>query len=453
MKYELFDPARHKVEKREIALAFDRDGVREVSLADTKARFPGAEYPCAMRSLMVGEHDIGWGEKLRVMPEDVAMCVVNGNATIRDHFFPLLFDHGFTGRGTESPGDVLECYEENGAFWQLCDLADDDIYRDACKPGKRWKSRSLGFGAWIDGDGFLRPVQPRELSLTNLPRLKGLGKVVEMSHLRQAFGIGFGPGPAGLSVPISLAAVPSAPPEGAENAATGGEASLSTPIPSPDPASNRKEERMFKVPPKLQKLLGRVEFASEDDFNQAVEALEGDVALGEKPQPAKTAPETPAPTATPAPTVSLADVEKLVADATQKTFAALAEANARAQAEIAAAATRKARVDAVIEKGIRMGRIRKPDAELYRPAVEANPDAFEAHLAAMPKVAPVDPVYEPGSFYAGLGSGRGSGEFYGFDSPRDYSREIADTVASLGCSVSQAIQIVNAGGLPAAKEN
>lgn len=91
--------------------------------------------------------------------------------------------------------------------------------------------------------------------------------------------------------------------------------------------------------------------------------------------------------------------------------------------------------------------------ELYRPAVEANPAGFKAQLASMPKVAPVDPVYEPGTSFAGLGSNRGNGEFYGFDSPRDYSREIADAVATLGCSVSQAIQIVNAGGLQAAKEN
>ncbi|MDP2317457.1 MAG: phage protease [Pseudomonadota bacterium] len=386
MSYEIFDPVRHKVELREVGLSTDRSGVHEVNLASIKDRHPDAEYPCAMRSLIPGEHEIGWGDKLRIVPEDVAMCVVNGNALIQGAFFPLLFDHGFTARGTESPGDVLECYEEGGAFWQLCDLADEEAYKGICKPGKRWKNRSLSFGAWYDGDGFLRPVQPKELSVTNLPRLKGLGPVVEMSHLRKALGIGFGPGPAGLVIPITLAAAPPVAPEGPQTTPAGSGGSLPLSSASPATASNRKEEHM-KVTPETLKLLGLAENASEDEFNAAVAAK-----LAPKPD----APATKAEPETPAPALALSDVQKMIDEATARNFAAMAEQSAKAQVETTLAAAKKARVDTVLSKAVSLGRMTKADVELYRPAVEANPDGFEARLSTMPKVAPVDTIFEKG---------------------------------------------------------
>ncbi len=445
MKYELFDPAKHKVETREIALAFDRDGMRDVALASVKDKYPDAQFPCAMRSLLLGEHDIGWGETLRVMPEDVAMCVVNGNELIRSAFFPLLFDHGFTGRGTESPGDVLECYEENGSFWQLCDLADEEMYRAACNPGKRWKSRSLGFGAWIDGDGFLRAVQPKELSLTNLPRLKGLGKVVEMSHLRKVYGLGFRPGPEGLVIPTSLAAVPAASPEGTQRAATGGEASsLSTSTSSPVPASTRKEEHM-KVTPENLKLLGLAENASEDDLNRRLAELAAPAAAPPAPKPEPKV-ETPPP---PAPGVTLGDVQKIVAESTATVFKEMAAANAKAIAEATAAAEKKAKVDGLLERAIGLGKVPRAHAKFLRPGIEADPVGFEAELAAMKAVAPVEPIFERG----GSPGFVGAGQFHGFDTAPEYTHEIAQTVAALGCTVSQAIAIVDAGGLAAGEEN
>lgn len=384
--FETFDAQRHTLALREIALAFDRDGVREVTLADAKSRHPEAEYPCAMRALIAGEHDIGWGEKLLVSPEDVAMCVVNGNALIRDAFVPLLFDHGFTGKGTESPGDVLEFFEQNGDLWALVDLADEEMFAKACKPGKRWKSRSLGFGAWVDAEGRLRPAQPKELSLTNLPRLKGLGKTVEMAHVRQLCAAPAG-SPADLSIPTSLAAASPAAPLGlTQNAASGGEgSSLSTsPISSPVSASARKEEHM-KVTPETLKLLGLAENASEDDLNRRLAELAAPKA---EPEPKV---EAPAPVA-----LSAADVDRIVAEKTAKVFAEMAETNAKALAEATEKATKKARVDAVLSKAVSLGKLTAADVELYRPAVEANPDGFEARLGTMPTVAPVATVFEKG---------------------------------------------------------
>ncbi len=445
MSYELFNPQKHKVERREIALAFDRDGVREVTLADIKARYPEAEYPCAMRALLSGEHDIGWGERILNAPEDVAMCVVNGNALIREGFVPLLFDHGFTAKGTESPGDVLEFYEQGGDLWALVDLSDDEMYAKACKPGKRWKSRSLGFGAWIDEEGRIRPAQPKELSLTNLPRLKGLGKTVEMSHVRQLFAVGFGAGPAGLFVPTGPAVSLSAAPEGQLSAAANGGASLQTPTSSPVPASNGKEEHM-KVSPETLKLLGLAPDASEDEFNRRV----AEVAASAAPKPpAPQTPEAPAPAPAPAPVaLSAADIERIVAEKTSAVFAAMSERHAKELADAEARAKKDARIDALLERAIRLGKVHRGLASLFRPGIEKDPDKFEAELAAMPTVAPVEQGIEGGGEPTTLG-----GNFYGHKSPRDYSRAIAETVATLGCPVSTAIDIVNAGGVNAGEEN
>lgn len=387
--FELFDSTRHKLADTAVALAFDPKGI--IALSDP-ARPHGAE----MRVLLGGENDIGYGETLLLTPDDVALCVGNAKKRLSESFIPLIYDHGWSARGTEGAGAVVDCFERNGDLWLSVDFADDDIFKGAVKPGKKWMGRSLGFGAWIDADRKVRPADPKECSLTNLPRMKGLGPVVGLSAIRRFFD---------LARPIpSLVTASSAPPEGAQNAASGDEGLSLSRIPSPDPASNRKEEHM-KVSPETLKLLGLAPDASEDEFNAR---------LAERlaPKPAPKAEEAPAPdpkeAAPAAAPITLADVDRIIAEKTQAALSSLAEANAKAQTEAAAAATKKARVDAVLDKGYRLGKVLKADFDLLRPSVEANPDAFEARLASMPKVAPVaDDALEAGGEPTTLGDGDG----------------------------------------------
>lgn len=408
---ELFDATRHALKETAVALAFDPKGM--IALSD-----PARPFGAEMRVLLGGENDIGYGETLMLTPDDCSLCVGNAKKRLSESFIPLIYDHGWSARGTEGAGAVVDCFERSGDLWLSVDFADADIFAGACKPGKKWMGRSLGFGAWIDAEQKVRPADPKECSLTNLPRMKGLGPVVGLSAIRRYFD---------LSRPMPHpAAAPIASPEGTETApAGGGTASLSTPSRSPDPARNGKEERMFNVPPKLQRLLGRGEFANEDEFNRAVEALDGEVALGEKkPKPCATCShpahgdkacgencgckkqgeERTPPTAG----VTLADVDRIVAEKTEKALATIAEANAKSQVEAAEKAQKKARVDAVLDKGFRLGKILKDDFALLRPSVEANPDAFEARLASMPKVSPVDDSgLEGGGEPTTLGDGEG----------------------------------------------
>lgn len=156
----------------------------------------------------------------------------------------------------------------------------------------------------------------------------------------------------------------------------------------------------MKVSPETMKLLGLAPDASEDDFNARLAER-----LAPKPAPKVEEP-APAPKEA-APAISLADLDRIVSEKTQAALSSLAEANAKAQTEAAAAATKKARVDAVLDKGYRLGKVLKADFDLLRPSVEANPDAFEARLGSMPKVAPVDTELEAGGEPTTLGDGDG----------------------------------------------
>lgn len=421
MKYEMFDSKRHSLED----FAFDMPAGTVVPVTmsadgdedDKKMAKKRTCMACYLRKDTPSMADV---RRFRMTPDDAALTCGNAKKRMMSSFIPALFEHGWSmSRGGIAGGKALDVFEQDGDIWIKWEL-DEQTWQEAVEPGLNWLGRSAGFRGWKDQDGFIRPADLLEGSFTNFPAMNGLGNVIPMSEAQQRYATAqFSARPYvflnGVYSPDQTIVTTS------ETGTTTG-ASLTT---SPATASHRKEKEQMK---NLTTLLGLAENASEEEVLAAMQALKE---KAEKPAPAQAATETP-------------DIKAMV----QTLFTEEIKRHGDAIKAEYAAQERERTVKAKIESGRLAGKITKDNEAAWTKLAQGDLETFDQLLAAAPVLRPVGRVVERGAVHT---FGDDESVFAGLGNPADYCQAIADATVAFGCSVSQAIQIVNAGGM--AKEN
>jgi len=143
----------------------------------------GQERRCRMTFLLSGEPKMNDWRTFRMDPGDLAL--VRSNFAAETDLLPLLYDHGWSGRGTLGAGHMVSMPDDTpnlDVVGELTPLA----WQEAVVEGA-WMYRSLGFYAWWDKNDFMHPVAAVEGSFTSLPAMAGLGPLVPMSELQRRF--------------------------------------------------------------------------------------------------------------------------------------------------------------------------------------------------------------------------------------------------------------------------
>lgn len=310
---------------------------------------------CKMRFLIAGEPTIGDYRKFRMLPEDAAMCVGNAKKRLSTQprgGIPLLFEHGWGSEGGRAGGYALDVFDDGGDIWFIV-LMDEPTWAAAVDPGLNWFGRSAGFSGWTDPDGFIRPADIFEGSLTNFPAMQGLGECEPMSELEQRFSkrtaIAMQRLSSGLITPIQP---------------------LTT---SPAAASDRKEREM-KLSAKALQLLGFAENA--DPTPEQIEAAltKGAATTQDKP---------------------LTRSEMLQAfDDIRKQDREAQAADLRAEFE---ARDKERAIDAVLLEAEKARKLTAANREKFRAMGRTiGVDALKEVFAQFAAVAPTAPVFQPG---------------------------------------------------------
>lgn len=323
---------------------------------------PG-ERKCKMRFLLGGEPVIGDYRKFRMLPEDAALCVGNAKKRISMQSkgaIPLLFEHGWGAEGGRAGGYALDVYEEGGDIWFTV-LLDEPTWAAAVDPGLNWFGRSAYFSGWMDPDGFIRPADIFEGSLTNFPAMQGLGECQPMQELEEKF-----------SKRIHLAMKRQYGLDMPEQFTPG-----TTSHTSPAEASYRKEREQMKLSAETLKLLGFAENAdpTPEQIDNAVKAKQG--------------------AAAPAASVSVRSEVLQVMDELRARDREEIGAQLRAEFE---ARDKERAIDAVLLDAEKSGRITVADREKYRAmGRQMGAEALKDVVSRFAAVAPTGRVFEPGS--------------------------------------------------------
>lgn len=408
-------------------------------------------YRVRMRYLRGGIPSMEDSRRFKMDADDLAATIRNGTERIAKKFIPQIYDHGWD--SGIACGKWLSCDGEGGDFWAEV-LLDEEAFRGAVAPGLNWFGRSLGFQAWIDEDGYIRPVAPVEGSFTNFPAMAGLGGVQEMSVARERF----------KQRATSTVIVPAALADGANTNSKpdgGARSDVDPKNPSPVAASHGKEQEM-KFSLEFLRSLGLDEKATVEDVEKRMQEREKErVSLKEASEKAAAAappakPEPKPETATEKPAmVSLAEVNKIVEE---KVEAARKSDRETITAELAKAERAK-KVDTLLERATKEGRVlgNEEEQKRFRSLIEKDPEAFEALL---PNLAIRVPVPGASRFFtnassAGAGAPTPSVSVFtrsGDESRADHAArltELAQLADEHDVPISQVEELIRAGALKA----
>lgn len=158
-----------------VLAAFDAAAALKFSNAD--------ERRCRMTFLLAGEPGMNDWRDFCMTPDDTKM--VRNNFVAEGSLLPLLYDHGWSGRGTMSAGRIIELPDDTPNLDALCRLTPSG-WREVVEE-EAWLSRSAGFYGYTDKEDRIHPVALAEGSFTSLPAMKGLGAVQPMTALFSRF--------------------------------------------------------------------------------------------------------------------------------------------------------------------------------------------------------------------------------------------------------------------------
>jgi len=121
------------------------------------------------------------GRKFRVTEQDLA--TVLSNLSTRKNKIAVLYEHGEGPKGEEAAGwiDSFDA-DSRGLFGYVVWNAD----AAAAIKADKWKYLSPGFMGALDDDGFIRPRNLLEASLTNVPAIDGMDPVTASASARAA---------------------------------------------------------------------------------------------------------------------------------------------------------------------------------------------------------------------------------------------------------------------------
>lgn len=285
-----FDASKHRLEEFAFTFATDVGGI--VLEADKPRQ-------CRMQYLLGGEPAMNDTRRFRMPPDDVPLILANARKRLAGRpkgGIPQLFEHGWGAYGGRAGGYALDVYEEKGDIWFLV-LLDEKTWEEAVDPGLNWFSRSAGFFGWMDEESFIRCADPFEGSFTNFPAMRGLAAVESMAHLEQRFSARSSVLLSGLWMPPRGLVGADGMPVASRLSNSEGEAASGGPLghpanPSPETASNGKEQETMRFSADTLKLLGFAEGAepTQEQIDKAFKERLSARAAAPAPAPAAPAP-------------------------------------------------------------------------------------------------------------------------------------------------------------------
>lgn len=409
MSRVLFDSSKHSLEEFAFTFATDSAAIR---LEAEKPR------QCRMRYAIGGEPEMGDPRRFRMYPEDAALCVGNAKKRLSAQpkgGIPQLFEHGWGMYGGKAGGYWLDLSEEGGDLWALVAL-DERTWEEAVDPGMNWFGRSMGFSGWVDPDGFIRPADIFEGSFTNFPAMKGLGTVEPMAQLEQRLSARSSVLLSGLWVPQRGLVGADGKPVPSQLSTSEGEAASGGPLghpanPSPETASNGKEQETMKLSADTLKLLGFAEGAepTQEQIDKAFKERLSARAAAPAPAPAAQPPASGEGEDRPLTRGQMLEMlETLRKEDRQKSAAEI-----RAELE---ARERDRQIDAVLLEAEKAGRLTAAEREEWLRPTEPGkpsqaqllgPERLAKTLSRFTVSAPTRPVYQPGDDASLLGKPSG----------------------------------------------
>lgn len=357
------------------------------------------------------------GRTLLIEKEDAEAVV--SELESRGNDIPVIFEHGEGPDGGEAKGWLKKFELRATGIWGLVEWFAD--VAEKIREG-RWKYQSPSFLFVKDKAGNIRPRKLVELTVTNIPAIPGMIPIeasiktsfdtawadvlVEpspqyvLSDIRRILNL-----PVAATVDEIIASI--------TRLAGVGQAQMSVTVQS----GSDKEQSMDK---ETLALLGLPETATPQEIEVAIKAK-----------------------------MSAQKTELDVRSEIQSLFQVELKRNADAIREQFETERRKDRVDRAIATAKTEGRLDPAKEATYRGFAEKlPPEQFEALLAELPT-----PTGRKSVIEKSMGQVVGDvSRFHGYVNEKEYCQAIADATVAFGCSVSQAIQLVNAGAL-AEKEN
>ncbi len=403
MSVVAFDASKHRLE--EFAFTFGTDpGV--IRLESDKPRH------CRMQYLLGGEPAMNDSRTFRMPPEDVPLILTNARKRLTSRpkgGIPQLFEHGWGMYGGKAGGYALDVYEDKGDIWYLVHL-DEKTWEEAVDPGLSWFSRSAGFFGWIDEEGYIRCTDPFEGSFTNFPAMRGLAAVESMAQLEQRFSARSSVLLGGLWVPPRGLVGVDGKPVASHLSNSEGEAASGGPLghptnPSPETASNGKEQEKMKLSTDSLKLLG---FAEGDDPTQE----QIDKAVKERMNARASAPSPPKPADGEEKPLTRGEMLEML-ETMRKEDRQKSASEIRAELE---ARDRDRQIDAVLLEAEKAGRLTAAEREEWKKPGEGDspslaqalgPERLRKTLSRYSISAPTRPVFQPGDDASLLGQPSG----------------------------------------------
>jgi len=312
----------------------------------------------------VGTPEMNDGRKFKFSPEDLQIVFNEVTKKLKKGDVPVLFEHGKGPRGGVAAGWFSRFELRADGLWGLVRWvanAANEIRADL------WRHLSPGFYGLEDPEGYIRPRQLFEVSLTNKPAIHGLtrvaAEVIDVSEIEAE---------AAAEFEMYLA-----------------ESQL--PAKSDEDETAKEDMVNFK---EFAVLLGLAEEATEEDIKKNLQeranaleeikakyaAVEAELAEIKKVQAEVEA-------------KAKADAEPKTVTLTEAEMTAKVEAEAKAKAEaIVAEQSAVALVASLVEQGVKDGKIVAAKRESYETLARACPEAFKEMLADLRVQAPVEPV-------------------------------------------------------------
>lgn len=404
-----FDASKHRLEEFAFTFATDVGGI--VLEADKPRQ-------CRMQYLLGGEPAMNDTRRFRMPPDDIPLILANARKRLAARpkgGIPQLFEHGWGAYGGRAGGYALDVYEEKGDIWFLV-LLDEKTWEEAVEPGLNWFSRSMGFFGWLDEESYIRCADPFEGSFTNFPAMRGLASVESMAQLEQRLSSRSSVLLRGLWMPQRGLVGADGKPVPSHLSTSEGEAAAGGPLghptnPSPETASNGKEQETMKLSADTLRLLGFAEGAepTQEQIDTAFKERLSARAAAPAPAPAAAAPASGEGEDRPLTRGEMLEMlETLRKEDRQKSAAEI-----RAELE---ARERDRQIDAVLLEAERAGRLTAAEREEWlRPTEQGKPsqaqllgpERLRKTLSRFTVSAPTRPVFQPGDDASLLGTPSG----------------------------------------------
>lgn len=365
------------------------------------------------------------GRTLLIEDED-ARAVVS-ELQSRGNDIPVIFEHGEGPDGGEAKGWLKKFELRSTGIWGLVEWFSD--VAEKIREG-RWKYQSPSFLFVKDKSGNIRPRKLVELTVTNIPAIPGM--VPLEASIKTSFDTAWTD-----AIPQATAMFSDEPSEilsyiksilrlpvaatveeiiaHINRLAGADQAEMSVTVQSgPDKEHSMDKETLA--------LLGLSETATSQEIEAAIKTKM-------------------------AATKSDLDIRTEI----QSLFQAELKRNADTIREQFESERRKDKIDAAIATAKAAGKLDASKEARFRLVAEKlSVEQFEQLLSDLPATGTRTSIVEKSFDPPTVGD---PGKFHGYPTPSEYCQAIADATVAFGCSVSQAIQITNAGAMLDQKEN